>query len=105
MRLPQLIKRWPTAIGCFIFHTLGVFYVLWLYSGSKDPNAPMIWLYPIGFDWPLSLILAYSSIRTTLGITLSLLLLGGLQWTVLGGLFDIFLRFRRHDAPQSPARQ
>jgi hypothetical protein len=104
MRVPQLIKRWPTAVACLIFHTLGLLYILWMYSGSKDPNAPMIWLYPMGFDRPLSLILAYSGIRTTFGITLSLLLLGGLQWTVLGGLFDVFLRFRRRDTPQSPAR-
>jgi hypothetical protein len=102
MHVLQLIKRWPTAFGCLIFHTLAVLFILWVYSGSKDPNTPMIWLYPIGFDWPSSLILAYSSIRTTSGITLSLLLLGGLQWTLLGGLFDRFLRYRRSGVTQSP---
>src|SRR4051812_895307 len=101
MNVLQLIKRWPTAFGCLIFHSLAVLVILWVYSGSKDPNAPMIWLYPIGFDWPSSLILAYSNIRTTPGITLWLLLFGGLQWTLLGGLFDRFLRYRRSGVTDS----
>jgi hypothetical protein len=64
----------------------------------------MIWLYPIAFDWPSSLFLSYSDIRTTFGITISLLLLAGLQWTLLGGLFDRFLRYRRAGVAQTPTQ-
>jgi hypothetical protein len=102
MQVPRLIKHWPIAFCCLICHTFGVLYILRTYSVSNDPNSPMIWLYPIGFDWPSSLILSYSDIRTTFGITISLLLLGGLLWTLLGGLLDRFLRYRRSGVAQSP---
>jgi hypothetical protein len=60
----------------------------------------MFWLYPIQLDLPSSLIVI------TLGGTswamwqfaAALFAVGGLQWTVLGALFDLFLRWRARKA-------
>ena len=100
MRLPTLIRRWPTATGLFVLHTLIVaaIYVMWS-SSWKDPERDMIWLVMIFVDFPI--IYAYDPLFSYLSISvlpIGATVFGGLQWLVVGGLFDMILRnyFRKH---------
>jgi hypothetical protein len=94
MFVRQLIRRWPTAFGCLCFNTFAVLATSLVYALSTDANGAMFWLGPIALDWPSSLMIGVSDTATTLQLALALLFLGGLQWTVLGMIFDLFLRRR-----------
>lgn len=100
MRVPALIRRWPIASSLFVLHTLVVaaIYVMWL-SSWKDPERDMIWLVMIFVDFPA--IYAYDPLLSYLSIPVlpaGSVLFGGLQWLLVGVIFDLALRssIRKH---------
>jgi hypothetical protein len=96
MFVPSAVRHWPTAAACLFFHTFVILFVCFLYAWSSDPNSPLIWLYPIMLDMPSSLIITHWEMDswTTLQFATALLVIGGLQWTILGMIFDLFFRRR-----------
>jgi len=96
LRVVAMMRRWPAALICFCLHTLFVALIWWIYGVSSDPNSPMFWLYPTQLDLPSSLIIMMlgGTSWATWQFAVALLVVGGLQWTVLGALFDLFLRRR-----------
>jgi hypothetical protein len=100
MRSPTLIRRWPTATGLFVLHTLIVvaIYVMWS-SSWKDPERDMIWLVMIFVDFPA--IYAYDPLLNYFSIPVlpaGSILFGGLQWLLVGLVLDVILKnyVRKH---------
>jgi hypothetical protein len=100
MRVPMFIRRWPAAAGLLFLHTLVVaaIYVMWS-SSWKDPERDMIWLVMVFVDFPV--IYVYDPLLSYLSISVlpvGSIVFGGLQWLVVGALFDMILRnyFRKH---------
>ena len=98
--MPALIRRWPIAGSLFFLHTLVVaaICVMWLLSW-KDPERDMIWLVMIFVDFPA--IYAYDSLLSYFSIPVlptGSILFGGLQWLIVGLVFDIILKsyVRKH---------
>ena len=100
MRIPALIRRWPIASSLVVLHTLIVaaIYVMW-FSSWRDPERDMIWLVMIFVDFPA--IYAYDPLLNYFSISVlpaGSILFGGLQWLLVGVIFDLALRssIRKH---------
>jgi hypothetical protein len=106
MHVPTFIRRWPVATGLLVLHTLIVaaIYVMWS-SSSKDPERDMIWLVMIFVDFPA--IYAYDPLLGYFSIPVlpaGSIVFGGLQWLLVGALFDMILRnyARKHALRGTP---
>jgi hypothetical protein len=71
---------------------VAVIYVMWSLS-LKDPERDMIWLLMIFFDFPA--IYAYDPLLSYFSIPVlpaGSVVFGGLQWLLIGIVFDMILR-------------
>lgn len=80
------MKRWPIASGLFLIHAafIGLIYVLWATSGSVERG--MIWMTVFLVDLPSSYLFVDWPMTMH---ALSALLIGGLQWALVGAVLDL----------------
>ena len=97
-----LFRNWPVACFIFLIHTLLVcaVYGLYLFARAHPGDEPeMQWLWAGLFDFPASLLV--EAIHPSYGIqcALAFFLVGGIQWFILGAVFDLLFSRRRHGTP------
>jgi hypothetical protein len=87
---PSVIRRWKCAFVFLLLHsTLFLLFTLG-YVTSHDPNRGFLWLVPYFVDMPSSLA-SESLVHGIESLTprvIVFLVLGGIQWTLIGMLLD-----------------
>jgi hypothetical protein len=95
-----VFKRWPIASWLFCLHALLILgiYTLWLAS-SHDAERNMIWLWARLLDFPVAPLEDIVNPRYGLPAALTCILIGGLQWALVGLILDLLRRsFIRGDS-------
>jgi hypothetical protein len=79
----------------FVSHALLMLLFIAGFATDRDPNAGLLWLFPYFADFPSSLLgehlLGHSASLTPRA--LSYLVLGGIQWTLVGLMIDLIYRW------------
>src|SRR5687767_3528868 len=86
-----LFKRWPIASWLFGLHAafVAVIYIQWAIDSSIERG--MIWMMVFILDWPSSYL--FVDRPGSIGLyAASAILIGGLQWSLLGALLDLLRR-------------
>ena len=93
MSASAVFKRWPIASWLFSLHALLILgvYILWLAS-SHDVERNMIWLWTRLLDFPIVALVDIINPRYGLPAALTCILIGGLQWAVVGLILDLLRR-------------
>jgi hypothetical protein len=93
MSASAAFKRWPIATWLFCLHAFLILavYILWLAS-SHDVERDMIWLWARIFDFPVATLEDIVNPRYGLPTALTCILIGGLQWALVGLILDLLRR-------------
>jgi hypothetical protein len=86
-----VFRRWPIAAWLFVLHAAFVvlIYLSWATSGSVERG--MIWMTVFLIDLPLSYL--FVDRPGSMGLYgASAIVLGGLQWALVGALLDLLRR-------------
>ena len=93
------LRRWRVTLSLLFIHTLLVCTVYVLYARSvtfHDEDPEMHWVWASIFDFPSSGLVAILHPRYGLQCAIAFLVIGGIQWAIVGAICDrIFTR--RHD--------
>lgn len=86
-----VFKRWPIATGLFLLHAAFVLliYIQWATDSSTERG--MIWMTTFILDWPSSYLFIHRPGATEL-LAISTIVIGGLQWALIGVFFDLLRR-------------
>ena len=95
-----VFKRWPIAAGLFILHAgfVLLIYIQWASDSSIDRG--MIWMTTFIIDLPSSYLFFDRPEGTALHV-ISAILIGGLQWALVGALLDLLRRFLKKRASEN----
>ena len=93
-----VLRRWPIAMWLFALHAIFVvlIYVLWTTSSSIERG--MIWMSVFLIDLPSSYLSFQLDRPGSTGLlALSAILIGGLQWALIGAIFDLIRKAIRRN--------
>ena len=90
-----VFRRWPIAAGLFVVHAAFVLliYVQWAMDSSIERG--MIWMTVFILDWPSSYLFVLERPGSIALYAVSAVLIGGLQWALVGALLDLLRRLVR----------
>jgi hypothetical protein len=105
LKAQSLFRRWPCAVVLFVTHAMLMLLFIAGFATDRDPNSGLLWLFPYFGDFPSSLVsewlLGQSASLTPRVATY--LVLGGIQWTIIGLVFDVIYKWigrtSAHDTP------
>ena len=88
MRPFTVFKRWPIAAWLFVLHTAFVLLIYVQWAADTDVERGMIWMTVFLIDLPSSYLYVQRQ-HTMWPYALSAIFLGGLQWALVGVIFDL----------------
>lgn len=90
-----VLKRWPIASWLFVLHAAFVLLIYIQWAMDSDMDRGMIWMTVFILDLPSSyLFLDRPGPKMEL-YAASAIVIGGLQWALVGALLDLLRRFVR----------
>ena len=92
-----VFKRWPIAAWLFILHAVFVLLIYVQWAIDTDVDRGMIWMTTFIVDLPSSY-LFFDRPEGTARHVISAIVIGGLQWALVGALLDLLRRFVRRKA-------
>ena len=92
MTVHRKIKRFALSIVLMFLHTVYVISVYIAISTSSDGKAPMLWIIFKNIDFPVSIFI-YSDVIPANLQPLFILILGALQWAIIGWILQRILAF------------
>lgn len=94
MSVFTVFKRWPIAGGLFVLHAAFVLLIYIQWASSSSVERGMIWMTVFLIDLPSSYLFLHRP--SSMGLyAVSAVVIGGLQWALVGVLFDLLRRFAR----------
>jgi hypothetical protein len=100
-----VFKRWPIATWLFVLHAAVVLLVYIQWATSSSVERGMIWMTVFLLDLPSSYLFLHRP--DSIGLyAVSAVFIGGLQWALVGVLFDLLRRLvrRKQSRRGSPER-
>jgi hypothetical protein len=100
-----VLKRWPVAAGLFVIHAAFVLLIYIQWARDSDVERGMIWMTVFILDLPSSYL--FLDRPGSMGLyAVSAIVIGGLQWALVGALLDLLRRLgrrkqSRREAPKS----
>jgi hypothetical protein len=93
-----IVRRWPATTILVLLHALVIAGNLVAFYTSQDPERAFIWVYGFFASYPSSLLIRV--IRPSDGVALAatLLLIGTLQWGIIGVAIDAIIHRARREA-------
>ena len=93
-RMFAVFKRWPIAAGLFVVHAAFVLLIYVQWATDSGVERGMIWMTVFLIDLPSSYL--YLQRQDSMWLyAVSAIFIGGLQWALVGALFDLLRRFVR----------
>lgn len=83
-----IFKRWPIAAWLFVLHAAFILLIYLLWATSSSIERGMIWMTPFIIDFPSSYLFVDRPGQVGL-LAASAILIGGLQWVLVGALIDL----------------
>lgn len=91
-----VFKRWPIAAGLFVLHAAFVLLIYIQWAMDSDVERGMIWMTVFIIDLPSSYLYLYLQRQDSMWLyALSAIVISGLQWALVGALFDLLRRLVR----------
>ena len=89
-----VFRRWPIASWLFVLHAAFVLliYIQWATDSSVERG--MIWMTMFILDWPSSYLFVQRQGSEGL-LAIGVVLIGGLQWALVGAFLDLIRRLVR----------
>jgi hypothetical protein len=87
------LRKWRYATVLLTAHAILLLIITVGFATSRDPNVGMLWIFPYAFDFPSSLV-SERVLRESASLTAHIvvyLILGGIQWMLLGSIFDLVI--------------
>ena len=92
----RIVKRWPTTAILVLLHAIALLTTTALFYASRDPERVWIWVYGMMVSYPSSLLVRFLTRGGEAALAATLLLIGTLQWGIIGIAIDVIIhRFRR----------
>ncbi|HYJ06717.1 MAG TPA: hypothetical protein VEX43_16395 [Chthoniobacterales bacterium] len=89
-----VFRRWPIATGLFVVHAAFVLLIYVQWATDSDVERGMIWMTVFLIDLPSSYL--YLQRQDSIWLyAASAIFIGGLQWALIGALFDLLRRLVR----------
>ena len=95
-----VFKRWPIAAWLFVIHAAFVLLIYLQWAMDSDVERGMIWMTVFILDWPSSYLFLDRPGKMGL-FALSVIIIGGLQWALVGALLDLLRRFGKAKADRT----
>lgn len=94
MRAFAVFKRWPIAAWLFLLHAAFVLLIYLQWATSSSVERGMIWMTVFLVDLPSSYLFLHRPDSMEL-YAASAIVIGGLQWALVGALLDMLRRLVR----------
>ena len=89
-----VFRRWRIAASLFVLHAAFVLLIYIQWAMDTDVDRGMIWMTVFILDLPSSYLFFHRP--DAMGLyALSAVFIGGLQWALVGAVFDLLRRFAR----------
>lgn len=92
MSVRSIFNRWPIAAWLFVLHTAFVLLIYVQWAIDTDVERGMIWMTVFLIDLPVSYLYVHRQ-YSMWPYALSAIFIGGLQWALVGALFDLLRKF------------
>ena len=91
-----VFKRWPIAAWVFVLHAAFVLLIYIQWAIDSDVERGMIWMTVFLIDLPSSYLNLHLQRQDSMWLyAISAVVIGGLQWALVGALFDLLRRLVR----------
>jgi hypothetical protein len=94
----RIVKRWPVAAVLASLHAIALLVIAILFYTSHDPERVFIWIYGFLASYPSSLLVRFLTNSNEAILAVSLLLIGTLQWGIIGISIDAIIHRAKREA-------